>query len=98
MSLQYDPVTHQKWFAAANGQILNGYTSNFTKGCVAAAGGEVYADVEDMGNTRFSYLGWSKIASDGIIRFKYWAKNKERIADGRYSCTVVTPIEHRCGP
>jgi hypothetical protein len=66
---------------------------------VAIAGGEVFSHVEDMGNTRFYNLAWGKIPNTtGILSAKFWGSNQQRIYQGRYSCTVSSVADHRCGP
>lgn len=100
VTAQFDPRNTQQWFFFENGQLIvnQGYTSNFNKGCVAVAGGEVATNVEDMGNTRFYNLTRGRVNANGIITQVPWKTNARRLYQGRYSCTVTTVTDHRCGP
>lgn len=104
-AIQYDPLVHHKWFVYENSQPildpnLNTYdiATNFINGCAVVAGGEALLHYEDMGNTRFYNLRWGTISNSGIITAYYWINNLPRLHQGRYSCTVTTATDHRCGP
>lgn len=99
-TVQYDPVNTKEWYFFENGQVVNskGYPTDFAKGCAAFAGGEVYTNVENMGNTRFYNLQRGKINGQGIATGGAWLTNTVRIQQSPYMCLPIGIIEHTCSP